>query len=44
MQFIDLNYQQKLIHGKIMENITTVLTHGQYIMGPEIKALEKKLS
>jgi dTDP-4-amino-4,6-dideoxygalactose transaminase len=44
MQFIDLNYQQKLIHGKIMENITTVLTHGQYIMGPEIKALEMKLS
>jgi dTDP-4-amino-4,6-dideoxygalactose transaminase len=43
MQFIDLNYQQKLIHGKIMENITTVLAHGQYIMGPEIRALEKKL-
>lgn len=43
MQFIDLNYQQKLIHGKIMENITTVLAHGQYIMGPEIRELEKKL-
>jgi UDP-2-acetamido-2-deoxy-ribo-hexuluronate aminotransferase len=44
MQFIDLQYQQRLIHEKIMENINTVLAHGQYILGPEIKALEKKLS
>ncbi len=43
MQFIDLQYQQKRIHGKIMENISSVLKHGQYIMGPEIKELEKKL-
>jgi len=43
MQFIDLQHQQKLIHGKIMENITAVLDHGQYILGPEIKKLEKVL-
>ncbi len=43
MQFIDLQHQQKLIHGRIMENINAVLAHGQYILGPEIKALEKNL-
>ncbi len=37
MQFIDLKEQQKRIHGRIMENISTVLAHGQYILGPEIK-------
>ena len=44
MQFIDLQHQQKLIHARITENINAVLAHGQYILGPEIKALEKKLS
>jgi UDP-2-acetamido-2-deoxy-ribo-hexuluronate aminotransferase len=43
MQFIDLQHQQKLIHEKIQQNINAVLAHGQYILGPEIKALEKKL-
>lgn len=43
MQFIDLQYQQKRIYEKIMGNISAVLTHGQYILGPEIKELEKKL-
>jgi len=44
MQFIDLEYQQKRIHEKIMGNIKTVLSHGQYILGPEIRELEKKLA
>ncbi|HPR53706.1 MAG TPA: DegT/DnrJ/EryC1/StrS family aminotransferase [Deltaproteobacteria bacterium] len=43
MQFIDLKAQQKRIHARLMENISTVLTHGQYILGPEIKELEKRL-
>jgi dTDP-4-amino-4,6-dideoxygalactose transaminase len=44
MDFIDLAAQQKLIRKEIDQNIKTVLDHGQYIMGPEISALEKELS
>ena len=42
--FIDLKAQQNLIRNKIEERIKTVLDHGQYILGPEVKELEKKLS
>ena len=42
--FIDLKAQQKLIRDKIDERIKTVLDHGQYILGPEVKELESKLS
>ena len=42
--FIDLKAQQKLIRHKIDERIKTVLDHGQYILGPEVKELENKLS
>ena len=44
MQFIDLAYQQKLIRSQLEKKILAVLDHGQYIMGPEIKAIEKQLS
>ena len=44
MQFIDLETQQKRIHDRIEGNIQKVLDHGQYIMGPEIGALEKRLA
>jgi len=44
MDFIDLARQQQGIRGKIDANIRTVLDHGKYIMGPEIKALEGKLA
>ncbi len=42
--FIDLKAQQELIRNKVEERIKTVLDHGQYILGPEVKELEKKLS
>ena len=42
--FIDLKAQQNLIRNKIEERIKVVLDHGQYILGPEVKELEKKLS
>ena len=42
--FIDLKAQQKLIREKIDERIKVVLDHGQYILGPEVKELERKLS
>ena len=44
MEFIDLHTQQQRISQKIEANIKTVLKHGQYIMGPEIKELESKLA
>jgi len=43
MQFIDLAAQQKRIREKIDANISAVLEHGRYIMGPEIGELEKSL-
>jgi dTDP-4-amino-4,6-dideoxygalactose transaminase len=44
MQFIDLAFQQKRIRTQIEDGIRAILDHGQYIMGPEIKQLEKKLA
>lgn len=44
MQFIDLAHQQKRIRTKLEKGIMGVLDHGQYIMGPEIKQLEKQLA
>ena len=43
MDFIDLKKQYKIIKNEIDANIATVLEHGQYIMGPEVSVLEKKL-
>lgn len=44
MDFIDLKSQQELIHKNIQKNINNVLSHGQYIMGPEVFELEKRLA
>lgn len=44
MQFIDLKTQYKRLEEKIQKRINTVLQHGQYIMGPEVKELEEKLA
>ncbi|PHM26223.1 DegT/DnrJ/EryC1/StrS family aminotransferase [Xenorhabdus budapestensis] len=44
MQFIDLNTQQTRIKDKINEGIQRVLSHGQYILGPEVTELEEKLA
>ncbi|EAQ65700.1 degt /dnrj /eryc1 /strs family protein [Marinomonas sp. MED121] len=44
MQFIDLAAQYKHLQNKIDKRIKTVLEHGKYIMGPEVKELEEKLS
>ena len=42
--FIDLHAQQKLIRKRINKRIKKVLDHGQYILGPEVKELEDRLS
>ena len=44
MQFIDLVAQQARIKDKIDAGIQAVLSHGQYILGPEVSELEEKLA
>ena len=44
MEFIDLKTQYKQLHESINKRIQAVLNHGQYIMGPEVKDLEDRLS
>lgn len=43
MDFIDLKTQYEVLRKSINERIQTVLDHGQYIMGPEVNELEKRL-
>jgi UDP-2-acetamido-2-deoxy-ribo-hexuluronate aminotransferase len=42
--FIDLRAQYQALKPQITARINTVLEHGQYIMGPEVKELEDKLA
>ncbi|MEP2612595.1 DegT/DnrJ/EryC1/StrS family aminotransferase [Marinobacter alexandrii] len=42
--FVDLAEQQKRIKPQLEAGIARVLEHGQYILGPEVLALEAKLS
>lgn len=44
MQFIDLKAQQRRIRREIDTAINTVLEHGQYVLGPEVRQLESELA
>ncbi len=44
MQFVDLAAQQKRIRKQLESNISAILDHGKYIMGPEIQQLEERLA
>ncbi len=44
INFIDLKKQQDYIRSVAELNIHKVMHHGQYIMGPEVAELEKKLA
>ena len=44
MQFTDLKTQYQALKADIDAGIQRVLDHGQYIMGPEVKALETALA
>ena len=44
ISFIDLAQQQQQLLSSLTSSIHTVLTHGQYIMGPEVRELEKRLA
>ena len=44
MEFIDLKVQQALIKDRIDSGIQRVLSHGQFILGPEVAELEGRLA
>lgn len=44
MQFIDLKTQSNRIENRLIDRFKAVLSHGAYIMGPEVAELEKALS
>jgi UDP-2-acetamido-2-deoxy-ribo-hexuluronate aminotransferase len=44
IDFIDLKTQQAKIGPQLRERIERVLSHGKYIMGPEIKELEDRMA
>ena len=44
MEFIDLKAQQNLIKDDINAQIASVLSHGRYILGPEVVELEHQLA
>ena len=44
MEFINLKTQYQTLRESINARIQAVLDHGQYIMGPEVKELEDRLS
>lgn len=44
IKFIDLEAQQKVIYSALKQRIEKVLSHGNYIMGPEVYELETELA
>ncbi len=44
IEFIDLKAQQALLKEQIDAGIQRVLSHGQYILGPEVSELEERLA
>lgn len=44
IDFIDLKTQQQAIRPQLDRNISRVLAHGRYILGPEVEELEAKLA
>lgn len=44
VDFVDLKGQQDRIRSRIEHNVHKVMSHGKYIMGPEIRELETQLA
>jgi UDP-2-acetamido-2-deoxy-ribo-hexuluronate aminotransferase len=44
IDFVDLGAQQERIKSRINAGIAAVLSHGKYILGPEVSELEDKLA
>jgi UDP-2-acetamido-2-deoxy-ribo-hexuluronate aminotransferase len=44
MEFVDLKNQYEIVKYSVLDRINTVLRHGKFIMGPEVKELEDRLA
>lgn len=44
IEFIDLKTQRDRVRARVEEGWRRVVDHGQYIMGPEVRALESRLA
>lgn len=44
MKFVDLNAQFRAVEDDIRAGLEAVLRHGQFVMGPEVFALERQLA
>ena len=44
LPFIDLGAQRRRLGSLVDDAIMRVVDHGQYIMGPEVAELEKRLA
>ncbi len=44
MDFVDLRTQQAAVRASLERNLHRVLHHGQYILGPEVRELERRLA
>ena len=44
MNFVDLKTQYERIQVDVQARIQAFLSHGRYVMGPEITALEERLA
>lgn len=42
--FVDLDYQRRLLEPRLRSSIEAVLSHGRFIMGPEVQELEDRLA
>jgi UDP-2-acetamido-2-deoxy-ribo-hexuluronate aminotransferase len=44
MEFVDLQAQRRRIQSRLDDRIRTVLEHGRFILGPEVRQLEERLA
>ena len=44
ISFFDLSAQQQFLKSKIEKRIADVMSHGKYILGPEVDELEEQLT
>ena len=43
VRFVNLEFKNKLFKKKIFNRFNRILNHGQFILGPEVLEMEKKL-
>ena len=44
VRFVNLEFKDKLFKKKILNSFKRILNHGQFILGPEVYEMEKKIA